>query len=586
MTLRYPGRYLCRCAVLLSLLTVDSSIAHANWTESPLTVRGTTAMIPRVSACNDGGLGTFVVWQEEELLEGPRVVRVQHVMPWGAVDPAWPAGGVIACAETADRPVVGVVADDLGGAYSWWLERTASEFPATYLLHLTRVVNGAIAPGWPARGRLLGEVFSQHVSLIPDGQHGMFAAWTSTLGEMLGIHLGPTNTGAGGWGDAARVLVSTVGMFEAWPQLAPAPDGGVFAGWASISADYGSPEGVFHLGRWTSAGAPSGVLASPITLGTFRSGFFWAEIGEISNYPGSDSPLIDVSEDARGGVFVLLAVSETPPSWNRIRPRLLRLQGDGTPTPGWPAGGPASNSVWWYPGGIDWAFRVFPDGLDGALAGSPDVFNHDTFFRVNSFSPSGSLAGGVNPRVERVDVALKNGPGVFTAHCHPSGANSQYDPPAHITVIEGSPPAFPTYWSEYYDERYEIRYGDVGIAATGDDGAVLFWSQCRERFGLFALRFGATTTDVAPAIATLAITSARFAPGRGLVAAVSLPDAVAGRLELFDLQGRRVASTDLPAAGAGSRMVELDVAARRGMYLARLTAGGAAMTRKVVQVSP
>lgn len=573
-------------AVLIACgLVAAHGPAHAIWTEEPLTVHATTAMIPTVSACNDGGLGTFVAWHEEAS-SGSGILRVHHVMPRGTMDPAWPAGGVIACAEAAARPLVGVVADDLGGAYAWWLEPRLSEWLVTYDLYLTRVVNGAVAPGWPARGRFLGEIFTQHVSVIPDAQHGVFAAWTSTLGEMLGVHLGPANTGAGGWGDAPRVLVSTEGRYEAWPQLAPAPDGGIFVGWASISTT--EEVGVFHLGRWTGAGSPPGELPAPVTLGIFSSGFFWN--GNPGEPPTTDTPLIDVSEDARGGVFALVAVTETPPYWDRIASRLLRLEGDGSPAPDWPAGGRGLNSTGWHPWDGDMAFRVYPDGVDGALAGAPFLYDHDTVIEFYRVSPSGTVAGEIVTRSERVDIALKNGTGMFTAHCHPSGANSQYDPPAHIAVGESSPPAPVSHWGEYVDDRYVLRYGAVAIAATGDDGAVLFWSQYQDRFGLFARRFGApgpTTNVTAPtATAPLEITSLRFVAGRGLLAAVHLPDAIPARLELFDLQGRRVSSLELTAAQTGRRELVLDAAAPRGVYLARLTAGGRYVTKKVAQLEP
>src|SRR6202008_4650447 len=102
-------------------------------------------------------------------------------------------------------------------------------------------------------------------------------------------------------------------------------------------------------------------------------------------------------------------------------------------------------------------------------------------------------------------------------------------------------------------------YGDVGIAGTGDGGAVMYYSQSNQEYGLFALRFGPSgdqTTGVPAAPARLALRSARF-DGHGLVVSFDLPRDAAGRLELFDVLGRRLADLRLTAADGGAREVEL-----------------------------
>jgi hypothetical protein len=68
----------------------SSAPARAGWDGAPVQITAASP-IPLVEACNDGGYGTFVAWQEGAVL------RVQHVLATGYLDPAWPATGAIAC---------------------------------------------------------------------------------------------------------------------------------------------------------------------------------------------------------------------------------------------------------------------------------------------------------------------------------------------------------------------------------------------------------------------------------------------------------------------------------------------------------
>ena len=137
-------------AILLALAA--AAPVHAGWNPNGVTVTPTTASIPRVTACSDGAGGTFVAWQEEAS-PGSGVLRAQHLLATGDLDPAWPADGSIACSVVAARPDMGALPDRLGGLYLWWEEGSQ--------LFVTRLdATGVTAAGWPARGRGLGSVFA------------------------------------------------------------------------------------------------------------------------------------------------------------------------------------------------------------------------------------------------------------------------------------------------------------------------------------------------------------------------------------------------------------------------------------------
>jgi len=77
--------------------------ALANWSSEPVTVTPTTASIPLVEACTDGAYGSFVVWQEETA-PGVGVLRAQHLLATGDLDPAWPAEGASASRQASALP--------------------------------------------------------------------------------------------------------------------------------------------------------------------------------------------------------------------------------------------------------------------------------------------------------------------------------------------------------------------------------------------------------------------------------------------------------------------------------------------------
>jgi hypothetical protein len=74
----------------------------------------------------------------------------------------------------------------------------------------------------------------------------------------------------------------------------------------------------------------------------------------------------------------------------------------------------------------------------------------------------------------------------------------------------------------------------------------------------------------------------RFVPGRGVVASFTLPAARTGRLELFDVAGRRVSSTWLTAAGTAETALPGTALLRAGLYFGRLIVGAAAFTARAV----
>lgn len=562
-------------ALLLVAPGIGPAVARAGWSADPVTVKPTTAPIPLVEACSDGAYGTFVSWQEGS----PAVLRAQHLLSTGDLDPAWPAAGALACSVATERTELVALPDRLGGVYLLWKEGAT--------LYVKRLdASGQTGAGWPSRGRAIGTIWtdSPRPSVIEDGAQGFYAAWMSGSSLMAtAIHLGPGNTGAGGWPNGPRTVapLDALAPCDQWPQLALAPDGGIFVAWASFGVGTVYVPGSWRFRRLTSAGLnASGWPAEGLDFGEFHREY----LGDRAK-----SSLLALSDDGRGGAWLMIGNPTGPYEYGAaIETRLYRLGDDSQSAPDWPAEGQLVTDApdYYLDEGPDASYRVLSDSRDGVLVGTPEYYTEfTTLLGFARWSAAGSSVWAVDAWLHGYEIALRGDGGMFAASFVCCGPTSMWSPPAYIRVSQS---LYPPGWSdfgEYHREAAIQWYGDIGLAPTGDGGVVCFWSQVRERFGLFARRFspGGQVTAVEPERTTLALRGLRFVRGAGVRAVVALPDAAPARLELFDLAGRRVAAQAIEGGG-GARELTLGgtAALPSGLYFARLISSRQAFTGRVV----
>jgi hypothetical protein len=525
-------------------------------------VRATASTIPLIAADSDGASGTFVAWQEE-ITAGAGVLKVQHLLATGDLDPAWPADGAVASGSLVGRQWMKVLPDRLGGVYVTWTTQ--------YGFAGTRIdPSGQVAGGWPTSGRFFGSASpaTSPPSVIEDGAHGLYVAWVRSEiesyepGAAEWMHVNSGNQVIGGWLHSTSVI-------DSWPQLALAPDGGVFLAWASWSDLGGEPNG-WKLLRLTSAGnRVAGWPLEGLDFGPFNCEW-------VGTLPTS---LVGLSPDARGGVFLLIAnpIQGQPGVVTYTETRLYRRQGDGSTAPDWPEEGrlvQTSNQYYpYFPTG-DAATRVIPDQSDGALVSTTFFYDHGVtvdFLRCSASGQWSKTIGGY--LAKKCQIAPKHD-GLFMALFSENGPLNPYDDPAFLWVDQWVTPPGWAVWREFHYEAAVVWYGDMALAPFQDDGAVLFWSQMHNRFGLFARRFspaGQVTAVAADPPRALALGPLRFVPGTGVRAAITLPVATRGRLELFDLLGRRVAALDLDGAAQRAEVTLPGTATLgSGIYFARL----------------
>ena len=573
---------------LLAALLLAARPAHGGWSADPVQVHSTTADCPQVAACGDGAYGAVVLWQENTS-GASGVLRSSRLLATGDLDPAWPAPATV-CATIATRSALGAVPDGEGGAYAWWIAGSS--------LYVTRLTSaGEIAPGWPAAGRLLGllENPDARATVLADGSGGVWLAWlqhaivnVETVAQLRVTHLGPGNTGVAGSPAAGRVI----GMPDEGVELVNtasiglAPDGGLWAAWGTTVMD---PDLGPQPGEWRLTRLLAGALAAPgwtlrgVGQGTFRGDLLVLDTPK----PVPDMTLVGVATDGADGAYVVRGEPAEP--FQVGDPHLFRFGADGSPVAGWPAGGVYVNG--WsfdaYPGmPFDASFRAIP-APGGVWAGRPDVYDHGTTYSLHRYTDAGTstLATSVGGGLEQLEVAHDGLGGVFLANCVPTGPYGPYQPSATVSARGGPGGAA---YSEYHPEVLQHWYGDEGLAATEDGGAILAWSQVQERFGIFAIRLGAggVVTDVpAAAVATGSRFALRFEPGVGVRARATFEVSGTVRCALHDVTGRLIALERFQVSPgerawtmAGTRPLPA------GLYFANLTGAGAALNTRVVVV--
>jgi hypothetical protein len=570
-------------AFILSLfgLMLLSRPAHGGWSADPVQVQSTSALCPLVSVVGDAQGSSIVVWQENTASGG--LLQARRLLASGDLDPVWTAPLEVSDHEAA-RIALGGVSDGAGGGYVWWMEG--------FQLFLTRVTPAAgIAPGWPARGRNIGSLYSaeHRPQVIADGSGGVYVAWM-TMPSLLppyqwtvhGQHLGPANTSVGGWPAGGRTLATAL---DVWMTnsfgIGVAPDGGLWLAWqTTLPGDPDPGPGDLRLTRLASSGlAAPGWTAEGVSLAEFHgellSSYGWHAVPA--------SALVAVASDGGDGAFVLASALVDDGYQVTASPLLRRVDASGQPSEGWTSAGIAV-SGWGLPeawdAGANASLRALPDTHGGVLAGFP-MFASEftaTFGFQHRSAAGAALAGGASADQRGVEVAARDDGGLWMASYKPSGATGPYEADAYIAASASDPGGS---FYESVPSYYATRYGDVGLAATGDGGAIFAWSQLIDRQGVYAVRLSPSgvVTGVPP-IAPARAFRAWFVRGAGV--RVQGGDATFS-LRLHDVTGREVAS-GAAEGGGGAWTVPGTSGLPSGIYFVNAMIGGRSVHARVAVV--
>lgn len=605
---------LSRCAWmfgLATLLTLHAMPARADWPTQGATIKSTTAWIGAIESCSDGANGTFVVWQETPGQGQPGILRAQHMLFTGDIDPLWNPEGKIVCGEVTERKIVSTLPDELGGLYVLWTEGP--------LVFLSRVAaSGEIASGWVERGSQIGVAGSElvpeshgedgQVAALSDGDHGVFVAWAGDFGGIdtsvpALLRIGPDGTQVG-WSGGPRYVRPpdpSVLTREMWLKMVPAPDGGVYLAWVTFHANV--PQSFTHLVRLTYEGLPeAGWPPGGYDLDPYNP--TWVN----DDYNGGFIPLraVDVAEDGGGGVFLLASIptGNGSPSIVPIQTKLRRMSSDGVPAPGWtiqgrviPAASLYAPYLQIYEGVAASPMLVADESndFDGVIIGRQFIYTDSSpymyFHRYTDAGFSGSNSCGVVYWSTGRRVLPNRRGGLYVALSKTDRQYQQYELPAFLSVQQSYSPSG---WAGFYEshsyppEPCFTWFPAMSFTTETDGGAVLFWSQVCGRVGLFARRFapnGQIVTGVGDTgDRTLGFHSARFVSGAGLRAWVTVPTGSAS-LQFFDATGRRVSSMTVESASGPMEVTAPGTGTlRSGIYFGRLSGAGAVATTRAAVI--
>ncbi len=126
---------------------------------------------------SDGAGGAIVAWQDRRWTERTDIYA-HHVLPSGALDPAWPFDGRNLCWAPGEHLYPIILADGAGGAIVGWIDGRAATAYDIYAQHV--LPGGAVDPDWPIDGRAVTTAMGSDVSpaIVSNDADGAILAWT------------------------------------------------------------------------------------------------------------------------------------------------------------------------------------------------------------------------------------------------------------------------------------------------------------------------------------------------------------------------------------------------------------------------
>ena len=481
---------------------------------------------------SDGNDGAFVVWLNNAALD---TLRAHHLTSAGALDPSWPAGGLVLCSSGNSRGPNSLIVDGGGGGLFLWHD---ARFGDADVFAQRFTAAGAIPPGWPANGAAVavgsGDQF--YPVGVPDGAGGAIVAfedWRDAGQPAISLQHVRGDGSIGGGLPSDGVVVSTATGTRGSPTAVSDDAGGIYVAWEDTR---NGPANVYVLRADSNCTTLPGWTANGTRL----------------------CPLLHVQTApalTRGGFGDLIV------AWGDRRNDLdddvylQDLLAGGAPRPGWPATG---QSVCTFPGDQNRPM-VAGDDAGGAL-----VVWHDT--RSGGDDLYGGHVGqdGIVPTLLSL-VSARCDDGVVALDWFAESTESIHATLERRTDASG--------WSARdvlsADGTGHVRYQDSAVIAGDRYGYRLTWFEGG----------GERSTEAT----WVRVPGSRFAlsgpqpnPAAGpFRIEFSLANADPATLEVTDAAGRRVARREIGSLGPGSHRVTLREtdALPPGIYLLTLKQG-------------
>ncbi|MGH7731903.1 MAG: FlgD immunoglobulin-like domain containing protein [Candidatus Eiseniibacteriota bacterium] len=567
--------------LVLALARCATAAAAPTWEPDGVPVCTASSNQLSPAAVSDGAGGAIVAWYDYR--NGNADIYAQRVLPSGATDPGWPAGGRALCLASGGQSAPAIVSDGSGGAIVVWQDDRGSSSD----IYAQRILaSGAVDPSWPPNGRALCSVSGDQIfpAVTSDGAGGAIATWRDDRGgpdtDIYVQRVLASGALDPAWPASGRALCTAAGN-QSVPAIAPDGLGGALVAWsdlrnavdsdiyaqrvlASGAVDPAWPADgrALCLAAWNQSGpalVADGAGGAIVTWYDYRSGVeadiyaqrvlatgaidpTWPPVGRaLCTAAGEQYSPVSVADDAGGAVV----------AWYDYRGGEVadiyaqRMLATGAVDPLWPPDGRALCAA----DAEQSVPRIVSDGAGGAVVAWMDFRDSvSTDIFAQRVLASGALHAGW--------------PADGIALCTAGG--EQYSP---------SP------------------------AADGSGGVIVPWTDFRP--GAYAdiyaqradLRGAVAAVEAGPPGSRLAITITPNPASGPVSIGLFLRGSMRVTVDVLDPAGRRVrtllAGSELPAGAhrlAWDGRDEAGNAARRGVYWVRVRAEGAAIERRLVRV--
>jgi hypothetical protein len=551
-----------------------ASAAHAAWPTDPLVnlsvcTDPSEQIVSRIAT--DGAGGAIIVWQD--VRNGDYDIYAQRIDVSGV--PKWTPDGIPICTAIGNQTQPFIQPDGSGGAVITWQDQRDGP------IHVyAQRVNAAGTVLWGTDGVAVSTVSAASFPTIAsDGGGGAIIAWQDSRNASFDIYAQRISAAGSPQWTTNGVPVCAAAGGQSSQQLVPDGAGGAVITWMDLRA--GTQD--IYSQRVSSAGAPQ-----------------WTTDGVALCAATHDQWSPQIATDGAHGAIVTWFDQRSDGIHNDIYAQRVSATG----TPMWMADGVALCAA---PGD-----QLYPmiatDSANGAIVTWQDqrVSNSHIYAqRVNGSGATQWTTDGVQICAalynENVPAIAPDGAGgaVLTwQDTRADGANP--DIYAQRVNSAGNP-----LWVTDGVALCTDPYSQLSpfIVASGVGGAIVEWRDARNQDGYVTTNddvyaqavtasgtLGTPVLAVPPVVATSRLELRRIAPNpsRGeMHVTFSLPDDAPAHLELFDIAGRRVASRDVGALGAGTHEVKMSpprAALSSGIYTLRLTRKGESAAASVVVV--
>ena len=439
-------------------VTVDGSIA-AGWAAdgNAVCTDPTAAGPPRIAA--DGLGNAYVAWHDQRA--GFYDVYLLKLGPAG-VAAGWPANGLAVCSAANQQINPALLASASGALVAWSDTRGVSE--DVYVQHV--LPSGAVDPAWPVNGAILSGATQQQAfpAIASDGAGGAIVVWQdgrngSGLSSQLDIYAGHMkSTGAADstWGNNGALVCLQPGFDQSKPQAVAVPGGGAIFVWLDQRNGNGDlyarrilGDGTFPAG-WPADGNEvvrfAGEQISPVAIADGAGGVLvaWQDGRDTSTFPtNTDVFALRLQSDgarapgwsANGNDLSIQPDRQDVPSictdgaggalvaWKDGRPGAdvyaQHVRGDGTRAAGWAADGlPVCTAT-----DQQVAPTLVSDGAGGGVCAWEDYRNHIANHDIYALR---FLGTGQRPTVGVGALPPARGLGLAFAGAHPAHGTARF----------------------------------------------------------------------------------------------------------------------------------------------------------------